>query len=109
MAPPSESVVIGAAAFLAAGGLVTWFWGRRKDRFIGRSLFLGLPGIYLSGLASDGASKWLYIPGLTLLAAFYVMQVPPWRHRESQKGEASPSSASDSENPDAGHTSIRTD
>jgi hypothetical protein len=95
MARPSESIVIGAAAFFAAGGLVIWFFERRKDRFIGRIMLIGIPGVYLSGLASMGAPRWLYIPGLTLLAASYVVQVLPWRHRGGQKAGASPSSASD--------------
>jgi hypothetical protein len=99
MPRPSESLVIGVAAFFAAGGLVIWFFERRKDRHIGRTLLLGVPGVYLSGLPSFGAPKWLYIPGLPLLAASYVVQVLPWRHRETQKAGASPPSASDPEKP----------
>jgi hypothetical protein len=94
MARPSESLVIGAAAFFAAGSLVVWFLERRKDRLIGRVLLLGVPGVYLSGLASFGAPGWLYIPGLTLLAAGYVVQVRAWRRRKRQEAGVSPSSAS---------------
>ena len=96
---PSETVVIGLAAFLAVAGLAIWFFERRKGRSTGVMLPLGLPGVYLSALPSIGAPKWLYFPGLTLLAAGYVVQALGWRHRPSQPAKTSAPDPSESEKP----------
>lgn len=75
VAEPPASLVIGSAAFLAVFGLVTWFLFRGKRGGSTWSLLLGLPGVYLAWLASIGAPKWLYIPGLSLLGASYLVQI----------------------------------
>jgi hypothetical protein len=85
--------MIGSAAFLAIGGLVGWLFSRRKgDRYAGRVLLLGLPGVYLAALPSLGAPKWLYIPGLTLLVSSYIMQIIIWRRQRANRDSAPPGS-----------------
>jgi hypothetical protein len=87
--------MIGSAVFLAAFGVVVWLLERRKgDRYSGRILLVGLPGLYLAGLASLGAPKWLYIPGLGLIVAAYVMQIVIWRRQKAGRNNAPPSSGS---------------
>jgi len=83
--------MVGLAVFLAVGGVVVWLYSRRKgDRYIGRLLLIGLPGLYLAGLASFGASKWLYVPGWGLLVSCYVMQVVIWRRHKASKDSVPP-------------------
>lgn len=97
------SLMIGMAAFLVVFGLVVWLLERRKgDRYTGRVLvaglpgisgrvlLVGLPGIYLAGLASSGAPKWLYIPGLGLMAVSYLMQIVIWHRQRASKNAAPP-------------------
>jgi len=76
-------VMIGFAIFLAVFGVfVYWrFYVRRGDRLTGRPLAIGLPGLYLASLPTFGASRWFYAPGLTLMAAFYVVELLLWRRR----------------------------
>lgn len=73
------SVMIFEAVFFACGGLVIWLVGRRRDPHTGRFVLVGVPGVYISSLPVLGAPKWLYIPGLALLASTVVMQVAGWR------------------------------
>jgi hypothetical protein len=69
MARPPSSFVFGAAAFSAAFGLLVWLLRRRQgDPFLRLNLLLGIPGVYLAGLASWGEPTWLFVPGLTLMA-----------------------------------------
>lgn len=83
------SLMGGLAAFLVVGGLVIWLLSRRiGDRYTGRVLLVGLPGLYLANLALLGASKWLYIPGLGLLACTYIMQIVVWRRQKANRGAA---------------------
>jgi hypothetical protein len=97
MPRPSETVVIGLAVFIALAGLVIWFLERRKGRSASVMLLLGLPGIYLSALPSVGAPKWLYFPGLTLLATGYAVQALGWRRRPGRPAKTSAPDPSDSE------------
>jgi membrane protein implicated in regulation of membrane protease activity len=73
--------MIGFAIFLVVFGVfVYWrFYVRKGDRLTGRLLAVGLLGLYLASLPNFGASRWFYAPGLTLLAAFYVLQLMLWR------------------------------
>lgn len=78
------SLMIGAAGFLAAFGLLVWYLERRRHgRRIGKQLLVGLPGVYLAFLATLTAWKWLYIPGLGLLAAYYIV---PFVRQSGKKG-----------------------
>jgi hypothetical protein len=91
MAGHSAPLVIGGAAFLAVFGLLAWRFSRRKgDRYAGWVLLVGLPGLYLAFLASLGVARWLYIPGLGLLASSYVMQVVSWRRQRADQDAGSP-------------------
>ena len=86
VARPSVSLMIGLAAFLVVGGLVIWLLERRKgDRYTGRYLLVGLPGLYLAGLPAFGASRWLYIPGLSLLVLSQLVPIVIWRRRRASK------------------------
>jgi len=68
--------MVGIAGFFAVFGLLVWYLERRKGRpYAGRVLLTGVPGVYLAGLASFGATKWLYIPGLGLMAVSYLLQL----------------------------------
>jgi hypothetical protein len=72
--------MIGVAVFLTAGGLLVGYMERRKNRSgRGSSLLLGLPAVYICFLASASDWKWLYIPGLMLLAASYLLRFVAWR------------------------------
>jgi hypothetical protein len=54
----SVPLVIGVAAFVAVFGLVVWLVERRKgERYTGRLLLLGLPGLYLAGLPYFGGQN----------------------------------------------------
>jgi hypothetical protein len=93
VAGPSVPLAIGSALFLVVAGLVIWLYSRRKgDRYTGWLLFVGLPGLYLAGLASLGAPEWLYIPGLGLLASSYLMQIVIWRRQRAGRDAAPPDS-----------------
>ena len=72
-----ESLTIGAAVFFVCFGLLVWLLRRRKgDRATGPALLVGVPGVYIAALPSlDDAPKWLYIPGLLLLALSYLIQL----------------------------------
>jgi hypothetical protein len=90
MAGHSASLLIGGAAFLAVFGLLGWRLSRRKgDRYAGWLLLAGLPGLYLAFLASIGVSRWLYIPGLGLLAPACVIQVVSWRRPRADQDAGS--------------------
>ena len=86
-----ESLAIGAAVFLVCFGLLAWLLSRRKgDRVAGPALLAGVPGVYLAALpAIAGAPKWLYIPGLLLIAVGYAVQIVIPR-RQRAKGDAGP-------------------
>ncbi len=57
------SLVIGLAFLEAVVGLVIWLVSRRKgDRYTGRLLLLGLPGLYLTFLASIGRQNGCTFP-----------------------------------------------
>jgi hypothetical protein len=91
VARPSVSLIIGLAAFLIVFGLVVWLFSRRKgDRATGPVMLVGLPGIYLSGLAALGAPKWLYIPALVLVVSSYLMQLVFWRRQRANDDAAPP-------------------
>jgi hypothetical protein len=80
----SASLMIGLAAFVAAGGMVIWLLARRKgNRGTGWVLLAALPGLYIAFLPLLGEPKWLYIPGLTLLAVSYLLQFAIWRRERS--------------------------
>jgi hypothetical protein len=75
--------MIGVAVFLTAGGLLVWYLERRKNRSGHGSMLVGLPAVYLCFLATASDWKWLYIPGLMLLAASYLLQFVGRRARNS--------------------------
>jgi hypothetical protein len=73
------------AAIGVAVGVAGWIVGKRKgDRLAGRAVLLGIPGVYLAGLASWGESRWLYVPGLSLMAGAVLVQVVGWRQGSSR-------------------------
>jgi hypothetical protein len=85
--------MIGIAAFLTVFGLLIWYFERRKGRpYIGRTLLTGIPGVYLAGLPALGATKWLYIPGLGLVAACYLLQFAERRRRKTDENTIHPES-----------------
>jgi uncharacterized membrane protein len=89
VARPSVSLMIGIAAFLVVAGLAIWLLEHRKgDRYSGWILLVGLPGLYLAGLVPFGAPKWLYIPGLGLMAVSYGMQIVIWRRQKASRNAA---------------------
>ena len=68
------------AALAAAFGVVVWILGKRRgDRLAGQVALLGIPGVYLAGLASWGDSRWFYVPGLSMMAGAVLVQVVGWR------------------------------
>ena len=78
------SLMIGVAVFLTAAGLLVCYMERRKNRSgRGSSLLLGLPAVYLCFLASASDWTWLYIPGLVLLAASYLLRFVASRARNA--------------------------
>jgi hypothetical protein len=79
------------AVFFACSGLLVWLLRRRKgDRTTGPALLFGLPGVYIAFLPSlDEAPKWLYIPGLLLLALSYIVQYVILR-KQGANSNASP-------------------
>jgi hypothetical protein len=83
------AVAIFSAAFLAVFGLVIWFLERRKGRPTALTLMLGLPGVYLAGLPFVGAPRWLSGPGLVLLIAGYLVQLPDRRRSGAGHGRGS--------------------
>jgi drug/metabolite transporter (DMT)-like permease len=87
---PDASVMVATATFFAVFGVLAWFFlGRRKgNRYVGWQLLVGLPGLYLAGLASMGEPKWLFIPGLTLMGVGVLLEVLSWRRPRSKDGRA---------------------
>jgi hypothetical protein len=78
------SYLIIFAIVAAAFGVAVWILGRRKgDRLAGASALLGIPGVYIAGLASWGGPRWLYAPGLSLIAGAVLVQVLGWRQDAS--------------------------
>jgi len=85
--------MIESAAFVAVSGLVGWLYLRRKgQRYMGWSLLLGLPGVYLVILALIGAPKWLYIPGFSLVGSSYLFDIALWRRQRADKSTVPPDS-----------------
>ena len=85
----SVSLTVGGAVFLVGAGLVIWLLARRKgDRGTGPVLLVGLPGLYLSLLASIGAPRWLYLPAGVLVASSYLMQLVARPRRQAKSGAA---------------------
>ena len=77
-------MVIIFAALMMVVGVAGWIVGKRKgDRLAGRSVLLGIPGAYLAGLASWGESRWLYLPGLSMMAGAVLVQIVGWRRGSS--------------------------
>ena len=78
-------MVIIFAALMMVVGVAGWIVGKRKgDRLAGRGVLLGIPGVYLAGLASWGESRWLYVPGLSMMAAAVLVQIVGWRRGSSR-------------------------
>ena len=78
------SYLITFAIVAAAFGAAVWILGRRKgDRLAGPCALLGIPGVYIAGLASWGGPRWLYAPGLSLMAGAVLVQVLGWRRDAS--------------------------
>jgi len=85
MAPHSEPLIVGVAAAAAGFGVLVWLVERRKgDRHAGLAVLLGVPGVYLGFLVSLGATKWLYVPAITLIVMGTLVQIriPPSRSRQ---------------------------
>jgi hypothetical protein len=88
VAGPGVSIAVGAAAIFAAFGSLAWYVERRKGRHHGLTLVTGLPGVYLAGMASMGDPEWLYVPGITLMAVSYLMQLVRWRCDRAGRNES---------------------
>jgi hypothetical protein len=79
------SYLIIFAIVSAVFGAAVWILGTRKgDRLAGPSALLGIPGVYIAGLASWGGPRWLYVPGLSLMAGAVLVQVLGWRRHASR-------------------------
>jgi len=89
-------LAIGVAVFFLCFALLAWFVSRRKgDRNAGPVVLTGVAGVYIAALpAIVGAPKWLYAPGLLLIALSYAMQLASWR-RQRAKGSAGPADKND--------------
>jgi len=82
---PSRSYLIVFAILAAVFAVVVWIMERRRgERLAGLSGLLGIPGVYIAGLASWGGPRWLYVPGVSLMAGFVLVQVLGWRRQVSQ-------------------------
>jgi hypothetical protein len=69
-----DGLVVIAAFMAAFGGIVYWRESRRGNRQQAIRFVIGIPGVYLCACAALERVGWLYIPGLTLIAASYVGQ-----------------------------------
>jgi hypothetical protein len=84
--PPSFLLL--GAGFFCAFGAVVWLVERRRGNRLGPALLTGIPGVYLCGWASTGGPAWLYVPGVPLLAAGYLLQVIRVQRRPAGRGMA---------------------
>jgi hypothetical protein len=82
---PSRSYLIIFAILAAVFGVAVWILERRRgERLAGLAGLLGIPGVYVAGLASWGGPRWLYVPGVSLMAAAVLVQVLGWRRQASR-------------------------
>lgn len=89
ISPPPLSIIIGTAAIFAAVGVLGWVRARRKrERFAGLTLLLGIPGVYMADFASWNEPRWLYWPALGLMAGAVLVQVLAWRRRSHAPRDA---------------------
>ena len=72
---PVRSVLIGAAVFVAAFGLLGWRMSRRKSiPAAGVTTFLGVVGVYAGFWGVMENRHWLYFPCVLLMLASYAIQ-----------------------------------
>lgn len=82
ISPPPLSILIGSAAIFAAIGVVAWVRARRKrERLVGLTLLLGIPGVYIADFASWDEPTWLYAPAAAMVAGAVLVQVLAWRRQ----------------------------
>lgn len=82
ISPPPLSILIGCGAIFAAIGLLAWVRARRKrERFAGLTLLLGIPAVYMADFASWNEPTWLYWPALALILGAVLVQVLVWRRQ----------------------------
>jgi drug/metabolite transporter (DMT)-like permease len=68
-------VLIGAAVFVAAFGLLGWRMSRRKSiPAAGVTTFLGVVGVYAGFWGVMENRHWLYFPCVLLMLASYAIQ-----------------------------------
>lgn len=71
----TRSVLIGAAVFAAAFGLLAWWVSRRKGiPAAGLSTFVGIAGVYTGFWGVMENRRWLYAPCVVLILASYAIQ-----------------------------------
>ena len=70
-----RSVLIGAAVFAAAFGLLGWWMSRRKGLpAVGVTTVLGIAGVYTGFWGVLEHRYWLYLPSVLLILASYAIE-----------------------------------
>jgi drug/metabolite transporter (DMT)-like permease len=86
------SVLIFAAAFAAAFGLLVWWLSRRRGSpENGLTVFLGIAGVYVGFWGVMKSEHWLYVPCVALILASYAIDFAA-RRRHRTTGPADSSS-----------------
>ena len=76
----TPSVLIGAAVFAAAFGLVAWWFSRRKGQpAAGLTVLAGVSGVHVGFWGVMEKQRWLYVPAVALILSAQVIAVTAGR------------------------------
>jgi drug/metabolite transporter (DMT)-like permease len=67
----TRSVLILAAVFSVAFGVLVWWLSRRRGKPERLTIFIGIAGVYVGGWGVMTREHWLYVPCVTLILASY--------------------------------------
>ena len=87
----TRSVLIFAAVFAAAFGLLVWWMSRRRGKpESGLTIFLGIAGVYVGFWGVMKSAHWLYVPCVAMILSSYAIDFAARRraaHRDQCSGE----------------------
>ncbi len=87
----TRSVLVFAAVFAAAFGLLVWWISRRRGKpESGLTIFLGIAGVYIGFWGVMKSAHWLYVPCVAMILSLYAIDFAARRraaHRDQAGGQ----------------------